>query len=103
MTKKGYVLNLIILLVFSIVDSVFAETGIVSTGGGTLNMRKSPDIKGKIVTKLKNGSKIEIAVFPLCTFGKGTEKIDAPGRKMFNKLLFDCFNFLYRHLNVLLL
>ena len=60
MTKKGYVLILIILLVFSIVASVFAETGIVSTGGGTLNMRKSPDIKGKIVTKLKNGSKIEI-------------------------------------------
>ena len=41
--------------------AVFAEPGKISTeNSGTLNMRKAPDAKAKIVTKIKNGSIVDI-------------------------------------------
>ena len=41
--------------------TVSAEPGKISTdNGGTLNMRKAPDAKAKIVTRIKNGSIVDI-------------------------------------------
>ena len=47
--------------ILMLIGSAFAESGKVSTeNGGSLNMRKEPDQKSKIVTKVKNGSLLNV-------------------------------------------
>ena len=48
----------LLLLTFSLI--AFAEQGTIVTGGGRLNMRKEADEKAKIVTKIKNGSIVDV-------------------------------------------
>ena len=59
MGKKIWMVILAIILV-SIVLCASAEMGTVVTNGGRLNMRKSPEDKAKIITKIKNGKTVEV-------------------------------------------
>ena len=54
----GIFISIFLMLLINCVG--FAEPGTVDTGGGRLNMRKSPEEKAKIVTKIKNGSQVEV-------------------------------------------
>ncbi|MBR1710066.1 MAG: SH3 domain-containing protein [Clostridia bacterium] len=51
---------LLIIIIIGLLHVGCAEQGKIDTGGGTLNMRKTPEDKSKIVTRIKNGSNVEI-------------------------------------------
>ena len=57
--KRLLMLFLIIILAAAFIYAS-AEPGTVVTEGGRLNMRKSPEDKAKIVTKIKNGKTVEV-------------------------------------------
>ena len=57
--KRVFLALLLIILTFSLLHAL-AEPGTVVTSGGRLNMRQSPDDKARIVTKIKNGKKVEV-------------------------------------------
>ena len=57
--KRLLMLFLIIILAAASIYAS-AEPGTVVTEGGRLNMRKSPEDKAKIVTKIKNGKTVEV-------------------------------------------
>ena len=57
---KGIVALIIALMMLTVSLIAFAEQGTIVTGGGRLNMRKEADEKAKIVTKIKNGSTVDV-------------------------------------------
>lgn len=62
MHRIGGLLILIMLLVFSF--GTLAEVGIVNTGGGTVNFRKAPEDRAKIIMRINNRTEIEVLDHP---------------------------------------
>ena len=58
--RKVLWLILVTILLILLPLETIAEKALVVTGGGTLNVRKEASDKGKIVTKLKNGTMIDV-------------------------------------------
>lgn len=59
-TRKRLLMLFLIIVLVSAFLYAYAEPGIVVTDGGRLNMRKSPEDRAKIVTKIKNGKTVEV-------------------------------------------
>lgn len=61
MKKRTVFILLVLCLIAFVASAALAEYGkIVTENGGTVNMRKSPDTRARIVTKVKNGSIVDI-------------------------------------------
>ena len=78
-TCAGILISILMLLLLQ--SFAFAEPGTVVTDGGRLNMRKSPEDRAKIITKIKNGSQVEV----LETVEEGWYRISFDGKEGYVK------------------
>lgn len=60
MRKIGKIALIVLALNLILSFVALAEPGIINTGGGTVNFRKAPEDRAKIITRIKNRTMIEV-------------------------------------------